>query len=155
MKITINNEQTNNKDLFFEETFWTGKRTIIYDGVELKKIKFNLYEYNDGITTYQFLIKGNQFFGLTITMFGKEVEITRKLFWYEITMAVIVFAPCVLFGAIGGAIGGALGFTNLTIIRNTEKIYLKIIFSGLFMALSLLLSYVIAVLVFKAMSPLF
>ena len=48
MKIVINNEQTKNKELYYEEGFWTGKRTITYNGILLKKIKMNLYEYNDG-----------------------------------------------------------------------------------------------------------
>ena len=129
MKITLNNEQTNNKELYFEENFWTGKRTIKYNGVTLNKVKNNLYEYNDGEVSEQFEVKGNQLVGITIKMFGKEVDIARKLTWYEIVMAVFVFVPCILFGAVGGAIGGALGFTNLTIIRQVEKLYLKIIIS--------------------------
>ena len=88
-------------------------------------------------------------------MFRKEVEVFRKLAWYEIILSVFVFAPCVLFGAIGGAIGGALGFTNVMILRNVKKIYLKIIISILFMAAGLLLSYVCAVSILKAMAPLF
>lgn len=153
MKITINNEQTNNKVLEFEESFWTGKRSIIYDGVTLTKIKRNLYEYKQDDVVEQFQIKGNQMIGIIINMFGQEVEILRKLTWYEIVMAVLVLAPCVLFGAIGGAIGGALGFTNLVIIRQVDKIYLKVIISIQFMIVGLLLSYIIACMVLKMLMP--
>lgn len=149
MKITINNEQTNNKELYYEETFWTGKRTIIYDGVELKKIKFNIYEYNDGEKVEQFKIVGNQVFGVTIQMFGQKVEVSRKLVWYEYAMAIMVFVPCVFFGAIGGAFGGGLGFTNLTMIRNVDKWWLKLIISVEVAILSALLSYIFASLFFK------
>lgn len=149
MKIVINNEQTKNKDLYYEEGFWTGKRTITYNGILLKKIKMNLYEYDDGEKIEQFQIKGNQLFGVSINMFGNNVEVSRKLTWYEIVMAVLVFIPCILFGAIGGAIGGALGFTNLTIIRQVEKVYLKVIISAQFLIAGFLLSYLIGYVVLK------
>ena len=113
------------------------------------KIKRNLYEYKYGDITEKFEIKGNQLIGITIKMFGNTVEIARKLTWYEIVMAVLVFIPCILFGAIGGAIGGALGFTNLTIIRQVEKVYLKIIISAQFLIAGFLLSYLIGYVVLK------
>lgn len=150
MKVTINNEQTKNKTLYYEEGFWTGKRTIVYDGVPLTKVKRNLYELRQGDAVEQFVIKGNQLIGVTITMFGVEVEVARKLYWYEYVLAAIVFAPCVLFGAVGGAVGGALGFFNLVVIRNVDKIWLKIIISVQFAAISLLLSYILAVMILHA-----
>jgi len=39
MKVLLNNEKTKNKDLYFEEGFWTGKRKIVYDGITLTKLK--------------------------------------------------------------------------------------------------------------------
>lgn len=149
MKVIINNEQTKNKELYYEEGFWTGKRTIKYKGTSLTKIKRNLYEYKDGETTENFEIKGNQLTGVTIKMFGNVVEVARKLTWYEIVMSLMVFIPCILFGAIGGAFGGGLGFTNLTIIRNVEKWWLKLIISLQFAIVALLMSYIFAYLILK------
>ena len=149
MKKIIKNEQTKNKELYFEEGFWTGKRTIKYNGSPLTKLKRNLYEYKDGENSEQFEIKGNQLIGITIKMFGNSVEVARKLTWYEMVMALMVFVPCVLFGAIGGAFGGAFGFTNLTIIRNVDKWWLKLIISIQFAIISVLLSYIFAYLILK------
>lgn len=149
MKIILNNGQTKNKELCYEEGFWTGKRTIAYNGVSLTKIKRNIYEYKDGETLEQFEIKGNQLIGVTIKMFGNDVEVARKLTWYEIVMSLMVFIPCILFGAIGGAFGGGLGFTNLTIIRNVDKWWLKLIISLQFAIIALLLSYIFAYLILK------
>lgn len=149
MKILLNNEQTNNKELYYEEDFWSGKRTIKYNGVVLNKIKRNLYEYKTDNISEQFEIKGNQCFGVTIKMFGKNVEIVRKLTWYEIVMSLLVFLPCVLFGAVGGAFGGAFGFTNLVIIRSVDKWWLKLIISLQFAIVSLLFSYIFAYLILK------
>ena len=153
MKITINNELTKNKELYFEEGFWTGKRTVKYDGVTLPKQRKNLYLYDNGQTTEYFEIIGNQLIGISIKLFGKNVEILRKLEWYEIVMSLLVFLPCILFGAIGGVFGGALGFTNLVIIRQVDKLYLKIIFSVEFLALAMLASYIFAVPILKIVFP--
>ena len=153
MKVIINNEQTKNKELYYEEGFWTGKRTIKYNGTSLTKINRNLYEYKDGETTENFEIKGNQLIGVTIKMFGNVVEIARKLTWYELLMSMFVFIPCILYGAVGGAIGGILGFTNLTIIRDIDKWWLKLIVSVQFVFVSLLLSYILAYLILKMFFP--
>ena len=149
MKVIVKNEQTKNKELYYEEGFWTGKRTIKYNGISLTKIKRNLYEYKNGETTENFEIKGNQLIGVTIKMFGNVVEIARKLTWYEIVMSLMVFIPCILFGAIGGAFGGGLGFANLTIIRNVDKLWLKFIISLQFAIVALLMSYIFAYLILK------
>ena len=149
MNVTINNSQTKNKDLVYEEGFWTGKRSIKYNGVDLVKIKRNIYEYNDGKNIEQFEIKGNQLIGVTIKMFGSCVEVLRKLNWYEIVMAIMVAIPCFLFGAIGGAFGGGIGFINLYVIRQIDKWWMKLIISVLFTAISVLLSYIFAFLVLK------
>lgn len=152
MRIIVNNEQTKNKELCYEEGFWTGKRTIKYDGVTLTKIKRNLYEYKNGESVEQFEVKGNQFYGITITMFGNNVEIVRRLTWYEIVMSVVVFVPGMLFGAVGGVIGALIGITNLIVIRKVNKWWLQLIISLVFTAVCLVLSYVVALLLLKAIS---
>lgn len=152
MKVVINNENTDNKTLIYQEGFWTGKRTISYDGTPLTKVKRNIFEYKTEETTEYFEIKGNQLIGVTINMLGKDVEVSRKLTWYEIVLSILVFIPCILFGAVGGAVGGALGFTNIMVIRSLDKTWVKIVVSVEFIAISLLLSYVLAVLVFKALT---
>lgn len=152
MKVVINNENTDNKTLIYQEGFWTGKRTISYDKTPLTKVKRNIFEYKTEETTENFEIKGNQLVGVTINMLGKDVEVSRKLTWYEIVLSILVFIPCILFGAVGGAVGGALGFTNIMVIRSLDKTWVKIVVSVEFIAISLLLSYVLAVLVFKALT---
>ena len=64
-------------------------------------------------------------------------------------MSLLVIIPCLFCGAIGGAIGGALGFTNVVTIRQIDKWYLKVIISIQFLAIALLLSYIVACMIFK------
>ncbi len=150
MKVVVNNEKTKNKDFFYEENFWTGKRNLAYDNVPLTKIKRNVFEYKEGDKVEQFLIKGNQFIGVSVSMFGVQVEVIRKLTWLEIVLSVLVFIPSILFGAVGGAIGGVCGFTNILLLRKIENIWLQIIISGEFALLGLTLSYIFAILIFNA-----
>ena len=153
MKITINNEKTLNKTLEYEENFWTGKRTIKYDGINLTKKKYNLYEYKNEDKVEEFKIKGNQLVGASITMFNNEIMLERKLYWYEIDLSVLVFLPCILFGLVGGIFGGLLGATNLVLMKQFDKWYLKDITSVLLLAIGLCLSYIFAVLIFNITFP--
>lgn len=109
-----------------------------------------------GITIAQFFEMANIDEGYSVTKnlerLAKDVEVSRKLTWYEIVLSILVFIPCILFGAVGGAVGGALGFTNIMVIRSLDKTWVKIVVSVEFIAISLLLSYVLAVLVFKALT---
>ncbi|MBQ9790023.1 MAG: hypothetical protein IJW24_00300 [Clostridia bacterium] len=161
MKITINNEKTKNKNLDYEETFWLGKRTIVYDNTLLTKYKGNLYEYKKDGKGQLFQIKGNQVFGVSINMFDNWVEISRKITWYEVLLALLAFFPAIMFGiwggvwpaAICGGIGGGLFFTSLTIIRNIDKLFVKIIVAIEFMLIALLMFYIITFLIFKTVLP--
>ncbi|MBQ8522923.1 MAG: hypothetical protein IJ458_04640 [Clostridia bacterium] len=159
MKVTINNEQTNNKVLEFEESFWTGKRTIVYDGVILTKIKRSVYEYKKDDVVEKFTIKGNQLIGITINAFGQTIEVARKLTWYEIVLSLSILVACLTFGIINksviagafvGGIGGGLAFTNAMIVRQIDKWYLKVIISIEILVTALLLSYIVAGMIFKA-----
>ena len=153
MKITINNEQTKNKTLEFNVNFWTGKAALIYDGIQLTKIKRNIFEYKLENESFLFEIKGNQLTGINLIMFGNQIEIERKLTWYEIALSILVIIPCFLFGAVGGAIGGGLGFTNMMIIKKINKLHFKILVSVEFCVLGFLLSYIFASLILKIIFP--
>jgi len=146
MKYIINNEKTKNKDFVYQENDWTGKKTLTYDGIPLTKIDRLNYKLENEGETSTVTIKGNSFSGLSVNMFGNEIEVIRKLAWYELVMAILVFAPCCIFGLIGGICGGVFGTLNLLVIRKIKNIYLKIGSSILFLACSLGLSYLLVAL---------
>ena len=147
MKLVVNNELTQNKPLIYEESFWIGKKSLTYDGVVLTKTKNNIYEYKTENETHEFVVKGSYYFGVSITMFGKEVQLSRKLFWYEIFLAVLTIIPGLLFGAVGGAIAGILGVTSLFLIKNADKIWQKILIALAFLGTVYIASSTIASLV--------
>lgn len=154
MKYTVNNQATQNKDLVYTEGFWSGKKTITYNGVELKKVEKNKFEYTDGEKAEIFEIKGNSFIGVSINMFGQNVEVLRKLVWYEILLSVLVFLPGVIFGGlIGGMIAGVLGVANLFVIRHLDKWYLQVLTTVGILIAEVLLLFVVGVLLLKIFNP--
>ena len=169
MLITINNEQTKFKDLVYAENIWTGKRTITYDGVTLPKRKRGLYELRQGDQTELVMVKGNQLIGVTVTLFGQQIELLRKTFWYEWVLAIMVFIPAIIFAVLNndgdniglcalaagicGGIGGGLYFVNFYLLKRVNKLYLKIILAVEFTAVCALICYIMSALVCKTLSP--
>ena len=154
MKYIVNNNLTQNKELVYEESFWSGKKTVTYNTTPLTKIKRNVFEYQDGEKTETFEVKGNSFIGVKINMFGRDVEVLRQLVWYEILLSVLVLLPGILFGGmIGGFIAGVLGVLNLFIIRHLDKWYFKVLVTLGILAGEVLLLFVIGVILLKIFKP--
>ena len=144
MKITINNEQTKNKDLIYEEDFWGRNKSITFDGIKLNKINKNSFEYQTGDAKENFIVKGNELAGVTINMFGADVVLTRNLSWQEIIMALVIYLPSLVFGVFGSLFGGVLAVTFLFLTRKANKLYEKIILAIELVVISMLLSYLIS-----------
>lgn len=153
MKITKNNDDTKNKVLEYQESFWTGKRIIRYDGVELKKVNRNLYCSEQVDEKIEVKVKGNSFSGLSLIIFGREIKLIRNLAWYEILLSVLVPIPCLFFGLVGGAIGGGFAVINLYMLRRFDNIWIKIIVSLGIMILAGCLSYLLALSLLKLINP--
>lgn len=129
MTETVNNETTNGKELAYTESFWTGRRSLSYDGKELKREsnkKFVL-EGEGGNTEFQ--VSGNIFKGVNVSapVFSEPINVVRKLTTLEYILAILVFIPGVIFGAIGGAVGGLIACANLYIMPKVETLWLKIV----------------------------
>ncbi len=165
----INNEQTKFKDLVYAESFWTGRRTITYDGVPLTKRKRGVYALTPDESSELLTVKGNQLIGVTVTLFGQQIEVLRKVVWYEWVLAILVFIPaivfcglshdggniglCVLAAGICGGIGGGLYFVNFYLLRRQDKIYLKIILTAELLTVCALSCYIITALLCHTFMP--
>lgn len=170
MNVIINNEQTNFKTLEYSESFLAFRKKILYNNIELKKVNKNLFEYNNNGVTESFEVHGNQIFGVTIKMFGNKLEVIRKITWYEIVLTILIFISSIIFSGIVGCkavtmdllggtiasfvticivIGVLLTILNLILLYRVNKWYLQIIVAFLLIAITILLSYIFAVFVFK------
>jgi len=164
MKIVINNEKTKNKELIFYENPWTAKRKICYDGTMLENRSKNVFEHKQGKNIETFEIQGNSSIGMVLKMFGQDVELVRKLAWWEILLGVLPFVCSLIFcfinntsagvfmssisGGICGGFGGGLSYFSCCLMRKTDKLYFKIIFALLIALISFFTSYIFAVLIF-------
>ena len=102
-------------------------------------------------------------------MFGQEITLLRKTFWYEWLLSIMVFIPaiifavlnndssniglCVLAAGICGGIGGGLYFANFYLLKRVNKLYLKIILATELLIVCALICYIISALVFKTFIP--
>lgn len=149
MKVVINNEKTNNKPLEIEESFFTGKHKIKYDGNYLEEQSKNSFNLNNTKENNNVTIKGHQLWGVNVNLLNNDINVVNKLTWYEIVLSVLIFAPCLIFGWVGLLIGLLMGCLGFVTIRLLDNLTYKIVISVLLLAIGLLLSYILAVLVFK------
>ena len=118
-------EFENGVSIYYEESFWTGRKEIIFNGKELTKVKRNVY--TDGV--YDYKVKGSYFGGVTITVNEVPYEIYKKLNFFHI---LLILAPMLLV-FIGGAIGAVIGILAasiiVSIIRGTENYFVSFVSS--------------------------
>lgn len=150
MKVVINNNQTNNKPLQVEESFFTGKHNVKYDGTNLPNNGKNSFKLGNAKEASEVSVKGHQLWGTSVSLLGNNIQVFNKLAWYEIVLSVLIFAPCLMFSWVGAVVGlllACLGF--LTIRLFTDSLVYKIVIAVLFLAIGMLLSYLLAVHAFK------
>ena len=119
----------------YEESFWTGKKIITFDGIPLQKINKTTYQYQplpadpfaspeEGASApVTVTVKGSYVGGVSLVIGDETVTLTSKA---SVLDAVLGCIPGILFFVfvIGGAIGGALGAMigmGLTLVMKTRK----------------------------------
>lgn len=136
MKQTIQHETYG--EIHYEESFWTGKKSVSIGGTPLEKVSKKEFRLQDGSLVK---ISGNFLQGASLDINGETIRLTPKLKWYEIVLCILPFilvvtwgnipALCAIVPIVGGAIGGAIGglFCALGLfgIRSVKPIWLKII----------------------------
>lgn len=111
--------------LEFEESFFTGARTLRQNGSVVEKQGKKEYLLSDGERTHRCTMEGNSILGVRlVTEGGERIALTPALRWYEVVIAVAIFAVMVVWGnsvtlcsiipVVGGAIGG--GVTGACIV---------------------------------------
>ena len=117
-------------EIVYEESFWTGKRSLIIGGAPAEKRTTTEYVFGDDKTLVS--IKGNYLYGISLVIKGETIEITPKPRWYEIAVAAIPVVLAIVWGnspvlcailpMMGGALGGGLGaLFGLTALMQMKK----------------------------------
>lgn len=102
-------------EIVYNESLWTGKKTLTVNGVDAQPISKEEYMINGK----KALLKGNYLTGISLYIEGETVQLSQKTKWYEMVFAIFPFlflmtwgnsaALCSIFPVVGGALGGALG----------------------------------------------
>ncbi len=148
----------------YDENFWSGKRKIYLNSVELSKLNKLTYIFQNEEGVKEVKVKGSYLFGLKLDINGTVVQMTQPAKWYEYIASLSLFvfimvwgnSPTlveifpVIGGAIGGAISGFMMYLTLALMKSKDKWYLKLlIWLGMFVANAL--ACYIAALVFVSM----
>ena len=136
MKSVIKHERLG--EITYEESFWTGKKTLYFNGQELTKTARNVFQTSEGETV---TLTGNFFSGLKANIGTESVQLTAACKWYEYVLSALPLvliliwgnsvALCNIFPVVGGAIGGLIGGVflalNMLICRKINNVILKVL----------------------------
>lgn len=146
--------------IIYEESAWTGKRTLTLNGTVANKIAKNIFSLNG----MQIVLKGNATSGLVMLINGENIELYEKTAWYEWALSIIPFIflltwgnsveLCKIFPVVGGAIGGAIGgvaiIASIACMKLTKKPIKKVLI-GLGVAVAaILVAYLIALMIISS-----
>ncbi len=98
-----------------EESFWTGKKTVIVNGQILNKAKRNTYLLPDG---KEIKIKGNVMLGVEAEIDGEKISIGKKATGFDIFLLMLPVLVNIILGnflpfllpipIVSGALGGGI-----------------------------------------------
>lgn len=125
----------------YEESFWTGKKSLFLNGVPLTKLSKTEFEYAKDEVVMKFSLNGSVLSGVNVVVNGARYELIQKTAWYEYIAAFIGFlfiliwgnvpSLCKIFPVVGGAIGGLFGalggILGILMMRVSNKPILRIL----------------------------
>ncbi|MGM9858297.1 MAG: hypothetical protein ACI311_03505 [Bacilli bacterium] len=132
-------------DILYEESFWTGKKSLSFNGTPLTKVDKRTFktvlkdENNEEKETF-ITVRGSFISGTFLDFNKTSIEIYPKLKWYEIILCLLPFildliwgnsvTLCSIIPVVGGAIGGLISalfsFLSVFLMRKTSNILVKI-----------------------------
>ena len=130
-------------EILYEESAWSGKRSIFFQGVPLKKCSKTDFELTESGTSVSVRVRGNVFTGISLVIDGDDFPLTPATKWYEMVLSALIFAVPLVWGnnivlvrivpvvggAIGGAVSGVFAVANLLMIKGIKPVVLKVLVS--------------------------
>lgn len=144
-------------EIVYEEGFWTGKKTIYFNGEKLEKVNRKSYRASNG-NVYE--LKGNSHIGAKLVSgTGETIVVCKGLKWYEYLIAVLPFVFIIVWGAVpelvlifpvvGGLIGGAISAlcmcAAIVTVNAVKNVWLRLLIDVAWGALSIMACYLIAI----------
>ena len=144
--------------IVYQESFWTGRRSILVNGTALTRHNNKQFG-NDEIKA---TVMGNLFSGIVINFSGTFVVMSQKTLPIEYILAffpvllIIIWANSpklysiipIIGGAIGGGVSGGCGAVALIYMKLRKNIFGKILVALISLVVAFILCNIIAVYVF-------
>ena len=152
-------------EILYEESYWTGKKTVTINGKSYQKASKTTYVYMDGEKEHYITVTGSFLSGVSVTLGnGVTVKITEKPAWYEWLLSGAGFLFVLIWGnvpvsadifpVVGGAIGGGIAaifaIFSLMLIRDKKEIWKKVLIAVAFFAVTVLICHIIGRLILTA-----
>lgn len=106
-------------EIIYEESIWSGKKSLWINGTALKKVNKTTYVLGEGDGALQVAVGGSVMTGVALSIRGEDIWIVSKPTALDWILAAIPFMLMIVWGnnaqlcsiipVVGGAIGGALG----------------------------------------------
>ena len=122
-------------EIIYNENFWTGKKKIAVNGVDAQPISKKEYMVNEK----RALLTGNFLTGSTLHIAGEAIQLSPKIKWYEIILAIFP----VVGGALGGALGGVGAIVSMYFMKN-KKPLVKALIGIIVAASTILIAFILA-----------
>ena len=121
----------------YDESFWTGKKTILFDGIPLQKVSKNTYllpanPADPESNPVTFTVKGNMVGGVTITNGTETITLFQKATATDYILGIlpaVLFFLFILQGAIGGAIAGMMSVGGILLMKTRPNMKQKLLIS--------------------------
>lgn len=127
--------------IVYEESVWTGKKTIMINGSVLPKAGKNQFLFVTPMGNIPVTTKGSMSFGAKLIIGSETIVVSPAPKWYECVLAIMPFLLVILWsnslalcsivpvvgGALGGAISGMFGVLSLTSMKNKSNIVIKVL----------------------------
>ena len=133
-----NTKLQDGKEVIYEESFWTGKKTITIDGKVLTRLNRKQFVYEDQTYT----IKGSFLTGAKLVG-TTEIEVLPKLQKWEYILSCLPLIMIFIGGMIGALFGCIFSVSTITVMRSKTHPVLKVLVSLLFAVLAFLAWFVV------------
>ena len=147
----------NNYNIVYEESFWTGKKSLTINEEKLQALSKTTFSSSDG---RQFILNGNFLIGITLQIENETIQVVSKIKWYEVLFAIIIAVFFISWGnvpslvkivplvggAIGGMIAGLSAILYLYFSKLVKPVWMKILIFIASFGIAFLLCYLVALL---------
>ena len=116
-------QTTDGRKVEYEESFWTGKKSIKIDGNQLIKLGKKVFVLDEK----KYELNGNFIFGATLSSSDEKIVLVKKLNVLEWILVALPLFLVLIGGVLGGALGAVAACSNAAVVRSIKNVILKII----------------------------